>query len=67
MILNDNVNRKWCGIWEVVVAKFEALFRYWCEGTEEYQYKLWSRGRNFNLQQVASKTLTHSLTGAAGN
>ena len=42
----------------MVVAKFKALFRYWCERTEEYHYKVWSRDRNLKLKQAALKTLT---------
>jgi hypothetical protein len=40
---------------EVVVAKFEALSRYCFEGTEEYDYKRWSRGRVFVLKKAAYK------------
>jgi hypothetical protein len=57
MILKDNLIRKWRGRREVVVSKFEAVFRYWCEGTEEYR----------DMQQAAYKTLTHSLARDAGN
>jgi len=51
---------------EVVVAKFEALLRSWCEGTAEYNYKLRTHGRNSILQQTSYKTLTHSIAGAEG-
>jgi len=56
---------KWHGR-EVVVAKFKALFLYWCEGNEEYDYKLWSLGRNLKLKQAVYKTPAHIVAGAGG-
>jgi hypothetical protein len=51
----------------MVVAKFEALFCYWCEGNGEYHYRLWSRERNLKLKQAAHNKLNHSVAGAGGN
>jgi len=48
------------------VAKFEAVLRYWCEGTAEYNYKLRTHGRNSILQQTSYKALTQSIAGAEG-
>jgi hypothetical protein len=52
---------------DVVVAKFEAVFRYCCKVPEEYRDKPGSRGRNFKLLQAAYKTLTNRVDGAGGN
>jgi hypothetical protein len=48
------------------VAKFEALFLYCFERTEEDDYKLWSRGRNLNFHLTAYEKLTRSVAGAGG-
>jgi len=50
----------------MVLTKFEAVLRYWCEGTEEHRDKPWSRSRNFKLLQTAYKTVTHVVAGAVG-
>jgi hypothetical protein len=52
MIVNDIVIRKLQRM-EVIVAKFEAIYPYRREGTEEYREKHWTRGRYFSLKNGA--------------